>query len=219
MSQYTLIVEEMTIPYEIIRSKRKTYGINIAPGGKVSVRIPLRGSEKFAISFAESKKNWIASCVLKLQNVPIQKEKTPSEKRLEAIYRNAAREYFPKRVSHYAHMLGVTYGKMSIRDQKTRWGSCSSEGNLSFNWRLILAPPDVLDYVVIHELCHRKEMNHSKEFWALVESLMPHYKECRKWLKKNGRDLTPDILNTNSASDTANAMDAGNTTNTTGIMD
>lgn len=219
MSQYTLIVEEMTIPYEIIRSKRKTYGINIAPGGKVSVRIPLRGSEKFAISFAESKKNWIASCVLKLQNVPIQKEKTPSEKRLEAIYRNAAREYFPKRVSHYAHMLGVTYGKISIRDQKTRWGSCSSEGNLSFNWRLILAPPDVLDYVVIHELCHRKEMNHSKEFWALVESLMPHYKECRKWLKKNGRDLTPDILNTNSASDTANAMDAGNTTNTTGIMD
>lgn len=219
MSQYTLIVEEMTIPYEIIRSKRKTYGINIAPGGKVSVRIPLRGSEKFAISFAESKKNWIASCVLKLQNVPIQKEKTPSEKRLEAIYRNAAREYFPKRVSHYAHMLGVTYGKISIRDQKTRWGSCSSEGNLSFNWRLILAPPDVLDYVVIHELCHRKEMNHSKEFWALVESLMPHYKECRKWLKKNGRDLTPDILNTNSISDTANAMDADNTTNTTGIMD
>lgn len=219
MSQYTLIVEEMTIPYEIIRSKRKTYGINIAPGGKVSVRIPLRGSEKFAISFAESKKNWIASCVLKLQNVPIQKEKTPSEKRLEAIYRNAAREYFPKRVSHYAHMLGVTYGKISIRDQKTRWGSCSSEGNLSFNWRLILAPPDVLDYVVIHELCHRKEMNHSKDFWALVESLMPDYKECRKWLKKNGRNLTPDILNTNSISDTDNAMDADNTTNTTGIMD
>ncbi len=219
MSQYTLIVEEMTIPYEIIRSKRKTYGINIAPGGKVSVRIPLRGSEKFAISFAESKKNWIASCVLKLRNIPIQKEKTPSEKRLEAIYRKAAREYFPKRVSHYAHMLGVTYGKISIRDQKTRWGSCSSEGNLSFNWRLILAPPDVLDYVVIHELCHRKEMNHSKEFWALVESLMPDYKECRIWLRKNGKDLTPDILNTNSASDTANAMDAGNTTNTTGITD
>ena len=166
MSQYTLIVEEMTIPYEIVRSKRKTYGIHVAPGGKVTVRIPLRGSEKFAISLAESKKNWIASCVLKLQNVPVQREKTPSEKRLEAIYRKAAREYFPKRVSHYARMLGVTYGKISIRDQKTRWGSCSSEGNLSFNWRLILAPPDVLDYVVIHELCHRKEMNHSKAFSA-----------------------------------------------------
>ena len=209
----------MTIPYEIIRSKRKTYGISVAPGGKVSIRIPLRGSEKFAISLAESKKNWIASCVLKLKNVPVQKEKTPSEKRLEAIYRKAAREYFPKRVSHYAHMLGVTYGKISIRDQKTRWGSCSSEGNLSFNWRLILAPPDVLDYVVIHELCHRKEMNHSKEFWALVESLMPDYKERRKWLRENGKNLTLDASNTNDPSDTTNTMDAGNTTNTTDIMD
>lgn len=219
MSQYTLVVEDMTIPYEIIRSKRKTYGINIAPGGKVTVRIPLRGSEKFAISLAESKKNWIASCVIKLRNVPTQKEKTPSQKRLEAIYRKAAREYFPKRVSHYAHMLGVTYGKISIRDQKTRWGSCSGEGNLSFNWRLILAPPDVLDYVVIHELCHRKEMNHSKEFWALVESLMPEYKERRKWLRENGKNLTLDVPNTNSTPDATNAMDAGNTTNTTGIMD
>ena len=206
MSQYTLIVEEMTIPYEIVRSKRKTYGIHVAPGGKVTVRIPLRGSEKFAISLAESKKNWIASCVLKLQNVPVQKEKTPSEKRLEAIYRKAAREYFPKRVSHYARMLGVTYGKISIRDQKTRWGSCSSEGNLSFNWRLILAPPDVLDYVVIHELCHRKEMNHSKEFWALVESLMPKYKERRKWLRENGNNLTLDALNTSSTPDTTNVI-------------
>ncbi len=206
MSQYTLIVEEMTIPYEIVRSKRKTYGIHVAPGGKVTVRIPLRGSEKFAISLAESKKNWIASCVLKLQNVPVQREKTPSEKRLEAIYRKAAREYFPKRVSHYARMLGVTYGKISIRDQKTRWGSCSSEGNLSFNWRLILAPPDVLDYVVIHELCHRKEMNHSKEFWALVESHMPEYKERRKWLRENGNNLTLDALNTSSTPDTTNVI-------------
>lgn len=206
MSQYTLIVEEMTIPYEIVRSKRKTYGIHVAPGGKVTVRIPLRGSEKFAISLAESKKNWIASCVLKLQNVPVQREKTPSEKRLEAIYRKAAREYFPKRVSHYARMLGVTYGKISIRDQKTRWGSCSSEGNLSFNRRLILAPPDVLDYVVIHELCHRKEMNHSKEFWALVESLMPEYKERRKWLRENGNNLTLDALNTSSTPDTTNVI-------------
>lgn len=207
MSQYTLIVEEMTIPYEIIRSKRKTYGINIAPGGKVTVRIPLRGSEKFAISLAESKKNWIASCVLKLKNVPTQKEKTPSEKRLEAIYRKAAREYFPKRVSHYAHILGVTYGKISIRDQKTRWGSCSSEGNLSFNWRLILAPPNVLDYVVVHELCHRKEMNHSHEFWALVESIMPNYKEYRKWLRINGKNLTLDAMDANNTENPAAAMD------------
>lgn len=193
MSQHYLIVDEMKIPYEIIRSKRKTYGISVLPGGKVTVRIPLRGSERFAVSMVESKKNWIAVSVLKMQAVeptPPQKEKSPSEKRLEAIYRDAAREYFPKRVSYFSHVLGVNYGKITIRDQKTRWGSCSSKGNLSFNWRLILAPPNVLDYVVVHELCHRKEMNHSQRFWALVESVMPEYREYRKWLKENGNKLT-----------------------------
>lgn len=193
MSQHYLIVDEMKIPYEIIRSKRKTYGISVMPGGKVTVRIPLRGSERFAVSMVESKKNWIAVSVLKMQAVeptPPQKEKSPSEKRLEAIYRDAAREYFPKRVSYFSHVLGVNYGKITIRDQKTRWGSCSSKGNLSFNWRLILAPPNVLDYVVVHELCHRKEMNHSQRFWALVESVMPEYREYRKWLKENGNKLT-----------------------------
>lgn len=193
MSQHYLIIDEMKIPYEIIRSKRKTYGISVAPGGKVTVRIPLRGSERFAVSMVESKKNWIAASVIKMQTVepvPLQKEKSPSEKRLEAIYREAAKEYFPKRVSYYAHILGISYGKITIRDQKTRWGSCSSKGNLSFNWRLILAPPNVLDYVVVHELCHRKEMNHSQRFWALVESVMPDYKEYRKWLKENSGKLT-----------------------------
>lgn len=193
MSQHILTIDDMTIPYEIIRSKRKTYGINIAPGGKVTVRIPLRGSERFAVSMAESKKNWIAASVLKMQEVEpfsSQKEKSPSQIRLEAIYREAAKEYFPKRVYHFAHILGVSYGNITIRDQKTRWGSCSSKGNLSFNWRLILAPPNVLDYVVVHELCHRKEMNHSPKFWALVESVMPDYKQYRKWLKENGNKLT-----------------------------
>lgn len=121
MSQHYLIVDEMKIPYEIIRSKRKTYGISVAPGGKVTVRIPLRGSERFAVSMVESKKNWIAASIMKMQAVeptPLQKEKSPSEKRLEAIYRDAAKEYFPKRVSYFAYVLNVSYGKITIRDQK-----------------------------------------------------------------------------------------------------
>ena len=97
-------------------------------------------------------------------------------------------------MAYYAQLLGVTYATISIRDQKTRWGSCSSKGNLSFSWRLILAPPKVLDYVVVHELCHRKEMNHSPRFWVLVESMIPDYKTHRKWLKENGEKLT--ILST-----------------------
>lgn len=190
---HVLITDEMTIPYEIIRSRRKTYGISVAPGGKVTVRIPLQGSERFAVSMAEEKKEWIARSVRKMQTVeqrPAQKEKTPYERRLEAPYRQAAKEYIPKRVAFFANELGVTYGTVTIRDQKTRWGSCSSKGNLSFNWRLILAPPKVLDYVVVHELCHRKEMNHSSRFWTLVESIMPDYRDHRKWLKENGGKLT-----------------------------
>lgn len=210
MAQHYIVIDEIEIPYEIIRSKRKTYGINVAPGGEVTVRIPLRGSERFAVSMVESKKNWIAASVMKMKAVEpvrLRKEKTPSEKRLEAIYREAAKEYFPKRVSYFAHILGIGYGKISIRDQKTRWGSCSSEGNLSFNWRLILAPPNVLDYVVVHELCHRKEMNHSHEFWALVEAVMPNYKEYRKWLRINGKNLTLDAMDANNTANLDHTMD------------
>lgn len=189
---HILMIDNMTIPYEIIRSKRKTYGISVAPGGKVTVRIPLRGSERFAVSMAEEKKEWIVKSVRKMQAVeqrPSQKEKTPYERRLEAPYRQAAKEYIPKRVAFFAGELGVTYGTITIRDQKTRWGSCSSKGNLSFNWCLILAPPKVLDYVVVHELCHRREMNHSPRFWALVESIMPDYPARRQWLKNYGNTL------------------------------
>lgn len=194
---YVLTVNEMTIPYEIIRSKRKSYGISVAPGGKVTVRMPLRGSERFAVSMVEEKRDWIVKNYLKMQAVSpkaSQKEKTPYERRLEAPYRQAAKEYIPKRAAYYAGLLGVDYNTITIRDQKTRWGSCSSKGNLSFSWRLILAPPKVLDYVVVHELCHRLEMNHSPRFWALVESMIPDYKTHRKWLKENGEKLS--ILST-----------------------
>ena len=85
--------------------------------------------------------------------------------------------------------MGVDYGQITIRSQKTRWGSCSSKGNLNFNCLLLLAPPEVLDYVVVHELCHRKEMNHSPRFWAEVARVMPDYKVRRKWLKDNGNGL------------------------------
>lgn len=193
---HILTVNDMTIPYEIIRSRRKTYGISVSAGGKVTVRIPLRGSERFAVSMIEEKKEWIAKNVSKM--IPVkpslpQKEKTPRQKRLEAPYRQAAKEYIPKRAAHFAALLGVTYEKITIRDQKTRWGSCSSKGTLSFNWRLMLAPPAVLDYVVIHELCHLKEMNHSPRFWRLVEQMMPDYKTKRQWLKENGNKLTLSV--------------------------
>ena len=94
-----------------------------------------------------------------------------------------------ERVLFYAPRVGVMPGRITIREQKTRWGSCSSKHNLNFNWKLIMAPPQVLDYVVIHELCHMHEFNHSPRFWALVERQMPDYAAWKKWLKTHRDDL------------------------------
>ena len=94
-----------------------------------------------------------------------------------------ALKYIPKRVKHFAAQEGISYGRITIRNQKTRWGSCSSRGNLNFNCLLMLAPPEVIDYVVVHELAHIRHHDHSAAFYAEVAKVMPDYKERRKLLK------------------------------------
>ena len=115
-----------------------------------------------------------------VENVTLDKIKALADQALEII---------PTRVEYFAKIIGVTYGNITIRNQKTRWGSCSSKGNLNFNCLLMLAPPEVLDYVVVHELCHRKQMNHSKAFWSEVEKVFPDYKKSIKWLKEEGSQI------------------------------
>ena len=100
-----------------------------------------------------------------------------------------AKEVLPEIAAHYAPLVGVDYGRITIRAQRTRWGSCSAQGNLNFNCLLMLTPDDVMEYVVVHELCHRKEMNHSARFWAEVERVLPDYRRSRQWLKENGSGL------------------------------
>ena len=94
-----------------------------------------------------------------------------------------------ERLEVYAPRIGVSYGRVTVRNQRTRWGSCSARGNLNFNWRLILAPEKCLEYVVIHELCHRREFNHSARFWDLVQRQMRDYQVWKDYLKKNGAGL------------------------------
>lgn len=108
---------------------------------------------------------------------------------LEAWYRRQARGVFAERLAVCNARYGFTYGRVTIKEQKSRWGSCSRKGNLNFNWRLLLAPPPVLDYVVIHELCHLKELNHSPRFWRLVAQTCPDYATHRAWLRRHGREL------------------------------
>ncbi|MEO1784967.1 SprT family zinc-dependent metalloprotease [Thermodesulfobium sp. 4217-1] len=104
-------------------------------------------------------------------------------------YKNRAREIFSERATFYSHLTGLKFNKLRISSAKTNWGSCSYKNTLSLSWRLIMAPIDIIDYVVVHEIIHIIIKNHSKEFWSKVEGLVPNYKEKRKWLKEFGHEL------------------------------
>ncbi len=110
----------------------------------------------------------------------------PPEKMFELLYKKMAKPYIFKRVSELAEKYGFQYRSIRITGAITRWGSCSSKKTLNFSYRLIMTPPNIIDSVIIHELCHLKELNHSKKFWALVEKYNPDYKDDKKWLKENG---------------------------------
>lgn len=112
-----------------------------------------------------------------------------AEQVFTAWYRRQARVVLTERVRYYATLHGLRYQKIRISSARTRWGSCSSRGTLSFTWRLVMAPPEVIDYVVVHELAHTVEHHHSKIFWAKVAEILPGYKPCRQWLRKNGGRL------------------------------
>lgn len=178
---------------QVIRSNRRSLCIQINGKGDVIVRAPYRLSEREIKRFVEEKSGWIEKQLLKVRarqqdNEGMEKQHQYTVQELESLAKKAA-QWIPERVARYAGQMGVSYGRITIRSQRTRWGSCSQKGNLNFNCLLMLAPPDVIDYVVVHELCHRKEMNHSARFWEEVEMVLPNYRESRKWLKDHGTTL------------------------------
>lgn len=175
-----------TFTYEIIYAKRKTMSMKVEEDGKIVVRAPHRTPGEMSDRFVESHGEWI----LKRRQAYGEWRKsrpvyTEEEKKR---CRERARVVLEEKCRYYSTLLGVDYKRISIREQKTRWGSCSAKGNLNFNWKLILMPEEIQDYLVVHELSHRKEMNHSKAFWSLVEAEIPDYRERRTWLKAHGRE-------------------------------
>ena len=176
----------LNIKITIIRSDRKTLSIQLKPG-EIIARAPLRMKDKEIYSFIESKKTWIEKNLAKIE----EREKAISElqpftkEEIKALAEKA-KQIIPERVRCYAPKIGVTYNRITIRCQRTRWGSCSSKGNLNFNCLLALFPLEVIDSVVVHELCHRKHMNHSPQFYAEIEKVFPNYRKHHKWLNDNG---------------------------------
>lgn len=175
---------------ELVRSNRRTLAAEIRPNGTVLVRAPLRlpqqEIERFLTEHTAAIERHLQKQLARTAQTAALPPFTRAE--LEEMARQAA-ERIPKRVAFYAPKIGVTYGRITIRNQKSRWGSCSGAGNLNFNCLLMQAPPEVLDSVVVHELCHRLHPNHSKAFYAEVYRVFPQYDRCHAWLKEHGGQL------------------------------
>lgn len=176
----------MEFTYRVIRSERRTMALEITPEAEILVRAPFWITEEEIQRFVSQKQKWIGEHVAKMRVRQQQRACMPKldEEQVRELAEEALRE-IPRRVAYFAEKMGVSYGRITIRNQKTRWGSCSSKGNLNFNCMLMMTPPEVRDYVVVHELCHIKEMNHSPKFWAEVEKVLPDYPRQKKWLKEH----------------------------------
>lgn len=172
----------------LIRSKRKTLSISVENDGSITIRAPRGLSNRRIDAFLKEKKKWI---IKKVQLAKQRQQKAQTfQDRLNNTnikeQRERARIYLQKRLEHFCKNHRLSYNKLRITSAKTRWGSCGPTNNVNFNWKIILAPPQVIDYLVVHELAHTVEKNHQKPFWKLVEQMDPQYKENRKWLKKHG---------------------------------
>ncbi len=175
---------------ELVRSRRKTIGLEVRSDGRIIVRAPLRFPERDIRRFVDDHTEWIEKHLEKAKLM--EKQDAPDDRlTMEEIRALAekATKVIPERVEYYAPKIGVQYNRITIRNQKSRWGSCSAKGNLNFNCLLMLTPPEVIDSVVVHELCHLKEMNHSKRFYEEVLRVYPEYHKWEKWLKEHGRHL------------------------------
>lgn len=175
---------------EVRRSKRKSAAIKITADMQIVVFVPLYVSDNEIERMVISKSKWIDEHMLKVQSTIDERsklEKITFEQVKELA--DQAVEYIPKRVKYYAEKENFVYNKITIKNLVSRWGSCSTKGNLNFNCLLMLTPDYVIDYIVVHELCHLREMNHSEKFWAEVEKIMPDYQRAVLWLKQNGGNL------------------------------
>jgi len=179
-----IILKDKSISYTVKLSKKaKNARITMHPDGELVVTLPFFQNENKAGDFLFEKADWVLKNLKKFENL---KDKIilKSDRLSYKKNKERARELITKRVEHNNKIYNFSYNKIFIRNQKRQWGSCSEKGNLNFNFKLLYLPQHLLDYIVVHELCHLKELNHSKKFWSLVKIAAPNYKELREELKK-----------------------------------
>ncbi len=176
--------------YEIIRRRvAKNLKVKIGKDCRVEVVVPAGGwryvTNKYIEKFLLERKEFITSALSRYRKLA---KRFPDLFNFSVDHyrrhRKMAEELIKSKVDYFCRRMGFRYNRISIRNQKTRWGSCSSRGNLNFSYRLIFLSPEEQDYIVVHELCHLKEQNHSRKFWALVEEILPDYKKIHKTLQR-----------------------------------
>ena len=174
------------IRISVIRSARKSLGLEVRDANTVLARIPTRVSDRELKAFVENHRSWILEKTEVMAEREEKRKSTPAPQPelLSKTDRMKIQLKIGKRVRHYCEAMGVTVGYVTVKNQKTRWGSCSAKGNVNFNYQLAFLPDELLDYVVIHELAHRRHMNHSRAFWAEVEKYCPDDLERREQLKE-----------------------------------
>lgn len=170
-------------PIAFVRHGRaRRYLLRVQDDGRVRVTIPRGGSRREADRFAHQHASWVAEQRARLQPL------TRSAEDQNALCARALAE-LPVRLAEVALELGLRVTRVSVRNQRTRWGSCSKDGHICLNWRLVLMPPWVRDYVLIHELMHLRRLDHSAAYWRLVEAACPDYPLARRWLQAHGPEL------------------------------
>lgn len=172
------------VEYTLTISKRaRKLTLSIYSGGHFVVTKPSGMADHRVERFMQSKAKWIVEKINRFMKFPSALSRKVSQPLL-VDYREQALIFVEKRVQHFNQIYGFNYKKISVKNQKSRWGSCSSKGNLNFNFKIVLLPDRLADYIIVHELCHIGQLNHSKKFWDLVEKTLPHYKILRNELKK-----------------------------------
>ena len=169
--------------YKVVRTDRKTLALMVRKNGELEVRAPLHTTEEHIAAFVQAHEDWARKHVARVLDSP-----PPQTEEDIAALKAQARAVLPGKAAHYGAILGLQPSAIRITETRSRYGSCSSRKVISFSCFLMLCPEEAIDYVVVHELAHRKEMNHSDRFWAEVERVLPDYRQRRAWLKEHGRE-------------------------------
>jgi predicted metal-dependent hydrolase len=181
--KHQMCLDDRTIDYTVKKnSQAKHLRISVRRNGEVLVTIPKRAARRAAVAFVEERADWIATRIDAMQQLtPARSAQEHRDEFLEQ--KAAAKKLVLERLAHFNENYRFVFGRVTIKNHTTKWGSCSSRGNLNFNYKIISLPTEVADYIIVHELCHLREMNHSPQFWLLVSQSIPDYPAQRKHLR------------------------------------